>query len=302
MNKKNQTTIGDETILDTNRPSRFLADGIGSACLIAIHGEVLGKRFEIDCETLSIGRSMQGTITLSERSVSRNHCELKRDQDLFTMEDRNSTNGTFVNGEPIEKIELHDGDRIAVGRNVFKFLAGDKIEQAYHEEMYRLTTTDGLTGALNKAAFEIELDRECKRYTRYERGLSLVLIDVDRFKQINDSAGHMTGDRVLSKLARQIASTVRSNDVFGRIGGDEFAVLLPEMGLSAALEFAHRLCTMVRGSAIESTRLDFPVTLSIGVVQAAPETAGAKELFEAADRRLYDAKGAGRDCVRPDND
>ena len=119
------------------------------------------------------------------------------------LRDLGSTNGTYVNDELVDEYVLRDGDLIKIGRTIFKFLAGGNIENAYHEEIYRLTTIDGLTQIFNKRYFVETLEREIGRAQRYRRALSLVMFDIDHFKKINDSYGHLAGDYVLKQLARR---------------------------------------------------------------------------------------------------
>ena len=299
MGEGSKKTSLELTILTTGRPPSMMAKGPKTAFLLMIHGEHLGKRFEVGEVPLTIGRSAACTIQLSEYSVSRQHCKILRESGSVFLFDENSTNGTYVNTSVVNKQELVDGDRIFVGRNVFKFYSGDQIEQAYHEATYRMMTTDGLTGAHNRDFFEEELLREFKRFRRYHRSLSLMMLDVDKFKLVNDTAGHVAGDRLLASVASCIASVLRSNDLFCRVGGDEFAVLMPEVELCAALDLADRLQTTIQEENPGADDLDFPITLSIGVAEATLDTHSAEDLKKAADDQMYEAKNAGRDCVRP---
>jgi two-component system cell cycle response regulator len=198
----------------------------------------------------------------------------------------------------VKDARLADHDLIKIGATIFKFLSGTSVERAYYEEIYRVMTVDGLTGAYNKRYLMEALGREVARSARYGRDLSLVLLDIDRFKEINDAHGHLGGDAILSAVCHAVAREIRKEDVLARFGGDEFAVLLPETDL----EHARLLAEKVRGivAAVEAAVGDapVPVTVSLGVASLVPATEIAEELVRRADEHLYEAKRAGRNCVR----
>jgi len=159
--------------------------------LIEIYGPALGKNYPIKEEVVSIGREPNNTIMIDQENVSRNHCTLTNSGGSVTIEDLASTNGTYVNDVPIRKERLRHGDLIKVGRRVFKFISGGNVEGLYHEEIYRMTITDGLTQVANKRHLFEFLEREIPRAIRFGRQLSIVMLDIDYFKQINDQYGHL---------------------------------------------------------------------------------------------------------------
>ena len=173
-----------------------------------IYGSELGKKYNLNSPSLVIGRSSKCDIQIDQESISRNHSKIVNTGKSILVRDLGSTNGTYVNDEPIDEYVLRDGDLIKIGRTIFKFLTGGNIENAYHEEIYRLTTIDGLTQIFNKRYFLETLEREIARAHRYRRALSLVMFDIDHFKKVNDSYGHLAGDYVLKHLAQ----TVRRED------------------------------------------------------------------------------------------
>ncbi len=271
----------------------------GKSFVVMIHGEFLGRRFEIEHQPVTIGRSPDCAIQLQDDSVSRRHCRITPETEGLVLADLGSTNGTYVNNEAIDQRPLQENDRIQIGRSIFKFLTGANQEHAYHEEIYRLKTTDALTGANNKRAFDEELQREVFRFLRYHRPLSLVMMDIDHFKRVNDTHGHLTGDHVLSRLGALISGLARPEDIFCRYGGEEFALLLPETDLQTALERAEET-----RAAVERTRFVFddmviPITISAGVAEAWTGMQEPDEFVAAADRRLYRAKENGRNRVEP---
>ncbi len=154
-------------------------------------------------------------------------------------------------------------------------------------------TTDPLTEVSNRRAFESRLLSETGRATRYGRPLSLVVIDLDGFKVVNDSFGHASGDRVLVEATKALAGVLREPDLLFRIGGDEFAVLLPETDLDGAAEAGRRICQLeLTAGRPDGSR----TTVSCGVAQL-QASAEPSPLFEAADRAMYRAKAAGGDRV-----
>ena len=193
---------------------------------------------------------------------------------------------------------LGDGDLIKIGRTIFKFLSGGNIERAYHEEIYRLTTIDGLTQIYNKRYFLETLEREIARSSRYRRDMSLVLFDIDHFKRINDTFGHLAGDQVLKTLASTVKTKIRREDLFARYGGEEFAIVLPEIDGYNAHQFAEKVRRIVEAHGVRLRGHPIPVTISMGVATLDAETADSAALIKRADDRLYEAKKAGRNCVR----
>ena len=183
------------------------------ACLVVIYGLELGKKFNLNRPQIIIGRSSKADIQIDQEAVSRNHCKIINTGNAIMLRDMGSTNGTYVNDEMIDEYVLRDGDFIKVGRCIFKFLSGNNIENAYHEEIYRLTTVDGLTQIFNRRYFVETLEREIGRALRYRRDLSLIMFDIDRFKGVNDSFGHLAGDHVLKHLASVIKTRIRREDV-----------------------------------------------------------------------------------------
>jgi diguanylate cyclase (GGDEF)-like protein len=269
------------------------------AYLVMIYGEYLGRRYSIEDRPLIIGRSPDCDIQLTDDCVSRVHCRITPANNGIIISDLDSTNGTYIDGVSVTARPLRDGDRIKIGRSIFKFLTGDNIEHAYHEEIYRLKTTDGLTGAYNKRFFDEDLERELFRFFRYKRPLSLLMIDIDLFKKVNDEYGHLAGDRVLTQLGQLIAQDVRREDTFCRYGGEEFAILMPEMELRGAVLLAERIRKLIADTVFEFEGYELPVTISLGAAEADMGMNGPEDFVRVADERLYAAKERGRNCVEP---
>ncbi|MEM9461166.1 MAG: GGDEF domain-containing protein [Myxococcota bacterium] len=268
-----------------------------NSCIVVIYGPELGRKYNIQDRDLTIGRSMKSDVCIAQDSISRIHAMIVRDDDRVVLRDNESTNGTYVNDQRIQTAFLRDGDLIKIGRSIFKFLAGDNVESAYHEEIYRLTTVDGLTQIFNKRYFSETLKRELARARRYSRPLALLMFDIDHFKRHNDTHGHRAGDHVLHRLAQLVRKRSRRVDIPARYGGEEFAIILPEIGLSQAASFAETLRRMVEEASFVFEGRDISVTISIGVAAIEPEVTTADEFVQLADSRLYRAKQAGRNRV-----
>lgn len=267
------------------------------ACVVVLYGSELGRRVELTRGEIVIGRDDDNALSVALETISRRHARLFVQDRTYMVEDLESTNGTFVNeNEVTEATALRNGDLLRCGGAVFKFIEGGNIEALYHEEIYRLTITDGLTQVANKRHFLEFLEREIARATRHARPLSLVMFDLDRFKNINDSYGHLAGDRVLKGIASLVSGQVRRDELLARYGGEEFAVVLPETSLDAAAGF----CERIRGE-IEKATFDFDgeplsATVSLGVTELAA-TDTLVSLVARADARLYEAKEQGRNRV-----
>ncbi|HKO56360.1 MAG TPA: diguanylate cyclase [Thermoanaerobaculia bacterium] len=166
------------------------------------------------------------------------------------------------------------------------------------EKLLELTVTDPLTGLRNRRAFEKELSVQFERSRRYGRPLSLIIVDVDHFKSINDTWGHGAGDVVLADVAHCVARQTRSSDLVARIGGEEFAVLLPETPLLEALQVAEKIRVAVASVPLRTGSVEIPVTISAGVANVPhSEIADAAQLVHAADQALYRAKERGRNRI-----
>lgn len=184
-----------------------------------------------------------------------------------------------------------------IGNTIFKFLSRNNIEQAYHEELFRLAKIDGLTEIYNQRHFADSLDNELERAKRYNRELSLLMIDIDHFKKVNDSFGHRAGDYILKKLADIFVKRSRRVDYVCRYGGEEFSIILPEVDIMGAFKFANTLKESVAAHKFNFENEDIAITISVGVSDIMEGIQSTEELIETADRRLYLAKKMGRNRV-----
>ncbi len=270
------------------------------ACLVVIRGERLGARLDLNQLPAVIGRGSSADFRIPSRSVSRSHCRVFTREGELWLEDLRSTNQTLVNGEAIERLQLTDGDQVRIGDSVLKFLAAGNLEAGYLAEMREHAVRDELTGLYNRRYLMAQLgDALAMRGQTETTPLSLAIIDVDLFKDINDLIGHLAGDDVLRQLGKVLSSGVRSDDILARIGGEEFAVIMPGQQLQAALAICERLRQTVDEQSFhyQEDGRELEVTISIGVAEWQPDRREMSDLLKAADEKLYQAKSDGRNRV-----
>jgi diguanylate cyclase (GGDEF)-like protein len=268
------------------------------ALLLVLSGTRLGHRLVLGDTAIDVGRGSAAGLILDADSVSRKHARIERFGGGHKIVDQGSTNGTYVNGVRIKEQILKDGDRIGIGKALLKYLAGGNIEGAYHEEIQRLMRFDPLTNVFNKRHFDESLRLSVFTATGGAKPLSLIVFDLDHFKKVNDTHGHMAGDAVLCGASLAVQKILAPTELFGRVGGEEFAVLCEDTELQAALERAEAIRRTISFEPYCFEEKKLPVTVSVGVAQLA-EAEEAEGLFERADGQLYAAKAAGRNCVRP---
>ncbi|MEZ6064488.1 MAG: GGDEF domain-containing protein [Planctomycetaceae bacterium] len=255
-----------------------------------------GGLIPLSAPRVRIGRDPSLEIELLDDFASRQHAVITQTEEATLLSDCGSRNGTYVNGVRIKEQLLKEGDYVRIGNHIFKFLADDHIEAQYHRALCEMIASDVLTGALSRRAFDEAFQREMVRAVRHGRSLSLLMIDIDHFKPINDQHGHVVGDHCLSELSRRAQSVIRSDDLFGRLGGDEFAVLLAETPIDYAAVVASRVHAKITSSPFgRELGLSVQLTVSIGLAELnleEPQT--PEQLIAQADARMYFAKSAGR--------
>jgi two-component system, cell cycle response regulator len=265
-------------------------------CLVILTGKSAGSVRKLTSKETTLGRSLNADMVLDDSSVSRLHARLVRhDVDGFTLVDMDSTNGTLVGGERVATRQLCEGDKIQLGANIIlKFTCQDAIEEQLQTHLYESATRDPLTGAANRNYFFSRYEDELAYAERHQTGLSVLMMDLDHFKEINDTHGHLAGDRVLAEVVELMASTLRREDHLARFGGEEF-VLLARMDQEGAIHLAERILSRVSAAPlrirVNDRELSVPVTISIGVASLSK---AFSSLLEGADEALYAAKRLGR--------
>lgn len=286
-------------IVDSNALKRVRQEVAqrNQAYVIVIAGPHTGKMFKIDSSDTVMGRSPKVDLQLQDVGVSRTHARIFRVNDQVFVEDLQSANGTFLNGERLSITkQLEDGDKITLGSTtILKFTYHDKLDEDYQKRMFEAALRDGLTNAFNKKYFLNHLDSEFSYAKRHNSHLSLILFDVDHFKYVNDTFGHLAGDHILTKLSSLAMNSVRSEDTFARYGGEEFAIVARGSTMFQSYQLAERLRKEVDAYSFVHNGQEIPITISLGVASFPEiELDTFPDMIEAADRALYAAKDGGR--------
>jgi len=266
--------------------------------LIVLAGENLGRMYRIDQLETIVGRAAEAGIRLEDDGVSRKHAKICQADGEVWVEDMRSANGTIVNGQPVERRVLHDGDKIQMGSTtVLKFTYSDRLEEDFQRKMHDAALHDGLTKIYNKRYFLDRLPTEIAYASRHKTPLSLLMFDVDHFKVVNDTHGHLAGDYVLATLAQIASTTLRTEDLFARYGGEEFAILCRGVATDNASVLGQRMRILIATSVFAHHGAKIPVTVSVGIASLGPKVGDGTQLIAAADAALYEAKRAGRNRV-----
>jgi diguanylate cyclase (GGDEF)-like protein len=275
------------------------------AQLTFISGPLMGRSFSISDGPIVIGRGADVDIGVDDAGASRTHARIQRSQNgRYWIEDLKSRNGTFVGGRRVERVQLESGDRINIGPNAaLSFAVLDAQAEHLSRQLYESSVRDALTRAHNRRYLVDRLKSEAAYSRRHATKLSLIIFDVDHFKKVNDTYGHLAGDDVLREVAALVSRMIRTEDVFARFGGEEFIVLARGIGYASAGLFAERIRVAVENLEVASEDAVLHVTISLGY--AALDELGegqrtAEGLLRLADARLYGAKSAGRNRTSGD--
>lgn len=271
-----------------------------TACLVIVRGVGTGNKILLNRDEIIIGRADDVDVRLAKAGVSRRHAMVRRiGEQQFQLSDLQSTNGTFVNSERITEITLKDQDLIAVGESRLKFLAADSPEQPYYEELYCQSQLDKALQIYNKHYFLTRLDEELRRHQLFEAPLSLLMFDVDHFKRLNDTYGHLAGDAALVHLAETVKQRIRVTDVLCRYGGEEFGIIMPQTNAQQAQVVAEQIRLLVLSAPVKHEQTVINMTISLGISSHSKDEpqASREALIMQADMALYTAKHSGRNRV-----
>jgi len=270
--------------------------------LIVMSGRRFGEAIQVTRDNILVGKGPDADLRLEEEGVSRDHAKIVLfPKNVCIVKDLGSTNGTYVNGDEIQAHPLEHGDQIRVGTStLLRFSIEDAIESQLREHLFSQATSDPLTGIKNKKAFDDELIRNLAYSRRHGEELSIVLFDADHFKRVNDEHGHSVGDEVLKELTERVTKTIRVEDHFSRVGGEEFALVLRGIDTVGAGQAAERIRVAVSQTPFSVADKMLDVTISLGCATFdKARHARSEDLLQEADRELYRAKGTGRNCVSP---
>jgi len=271
--------------------------------LVVYAGANLGRVFPLVPGEILLGRSTQASVILLDEEVSRIHARITMQSEPggvveLALEDLGSTNGTLINGQAaVSPTLLVPGDRIYIGNHVLKLVLMDSLERSFHETLLDQSTKDPLTGLGNRGVTLTELQNRFELSRRHGRPLSVVMCDLDHFKLVNDTHGHGAGDAVLAAFGEKVRANLRGTDLAGRIGGEEFLMILPETELEGAMLMAERLRSSIGAVKFPPDMDSLLVTCSLGVAERVLEDRDGGALLGRADSALYQAKQGGRNRV-----
>jgi two-component system cell cycle response regulator len=274
------------------------------AVVTVVSGPSTGRVFSVlpDGEETIIGRGKEAHARIDDAGASRAHARIVSNEDgVYSIEDLGSTNGTFVDGNRVQRAELQSGDRIHIGPNVIlSFSIVDAQAERVAQQLYESAVRDPLTRAHNRRYLVERLSSEFAYAKRHRTHLALILFDLDHFKRINDTHGHLVGDDVLREVSALMQRLVRAEDVFARFGGEEFVLLVRGIEHVNVGRFAERVRLAVERLEIASEATVVRVTVSLGVAsleELAGDQRDADGMLRLADERLYKAKTGGRNRV-----
>ena len=294
----------DQEFADLNQTVTFDSESIYSddnrhPYLVVYIGGNSGRRFKLNRGFMTLGRSSDADIRIKDDRVSRVHCLIEWMSDTIVLEDKGSTNGTILDGKKIHRAILLPGVPIQIGHSIMKIEYKSEAEINSEDNLMYNACFDSVTGIYNRQHFTKLAQMELAFACRYQTPIGIILLDIDNFKQINDSHGHPCGDFILAQFADIVIKNKRTEDLLGRYGGDEF-IILPR-GIIGKEEI-FELCENIR-KAIESFEFHFDqkvITISVSIGFDLLNSEGEdpegflKEIIKRADHALYSAKESGR--------
>lgn len=298
------------TQLRTEPDAVKAAAGDRRPALVSLRGELLAVPIPLERDEVTVGRALEADIRVNDTRASRLHARITTSRDQSSgvirckITDLGSTNGTTVNGELITEAVLTEGDKILIGDNLFRFDMLDEIDREFQQQIHRLLAHDELTGLLTSKSFFSELRRESDRAEAESRPFCVLMMDIDYFKEVNDSYGHLVGSKTLEEIGLVIKNALRAGDVASRFGGEEFAAFLLDADYAQALVAAERVRAAVESHGFPANRMDsgeigktHHITISIGVAAFPDDATDPIHLVELADSALYRAKRNGRNQI-----
>jgi len=267
--------------------------------LVETGGLFAGRPHPIPAQGATIGRAGNCTVRIEDDSISRVHARVVRVGREYVLEDMGALNGCYVGDVRVPRAPLHDGDRVRLGPRVaLRFHVVSEDEEMAIVRLYEAGLRDPLTGLPNRRQLDESLCAELSYARRHGTEVSVIMADLDRFKQINDTHGHIVGDAVLRHVAHVMTSIVRVEDLVARFGGEEFVVIARGTPLIGGAQLAERLRVALDGRIACAGGVALRVTSSFGVASiACVADASPTALLVCADERLYRAKAAGRNRV-----
>ncbi len=288
--------------------------------LVFMRGEQLAAPIPLERDEVTLGRALEADVRVNDARASRLHARIRAEHDpetnatRYRLTDLGSTNGTLLNGQPVSDAFLQHGDKLNIGEHLIRFDLLDDFDREFQRQLYRLIAHDELTGLLTSKSFFSELRREAARAESEGRPFCVLMMDLDHFKRVNDTCGHLVGSQTLEEIGGLITRALRAGDVAARFGGEEFAAFLLDADCTQAVVAAERVRSAIEDHAFSATRhgaageekRTLRITISIGVAAYPDDARDPIELIELADTALYHAKQSGRNrvsafCLAPDD-
>lgn len=262
-------------------------------------GPAMGQQIILGEGETVWGRSKDADILVEDEAISRYHFKIKVKDRIATIEDLGSTNGTYVNGSKVKQHVLQPNDKIQISAaTVLRFSYVDPIDTDVHKRIYEMALFDPVTQAHTKRYFLDRIAHEFSHSGRRNFPLSLIIFDLDHFKKVNDTYGHIAGDHVLKRVSELTRSLIRREDIFARYGGEEFVILMRDTVESSASALAERIRKTIADNQIIFEDQKIPVTVSFGVACFVDGNLNKPEaLVKCADESLYHSKSSGRNQV-----
>jgi len=289
---------------DIIRPENLSKKGLTKVKLtptiIVVAGDLFGKMINLEeKKRVLFGRGSECDVVIDNQSLSRKHCVVRNEKGFITIEDLNSTNGTFIDGVKITHAELKSGQRVFLGDVcAFKFAYQDDIDLDLNRLIFEKAIKDRLTGIYNRTYFDELLKKEFAFHKRAKLPMSLIFIDLDDFKKVNDTFGHLCGDEILKKVASTVKANVRESDYFCRYGGEEFVIILKNTPFEKAMKKAESLRKLIEGIETLCNSKQITVSASFGVATLENNNfPNEKRLLAEADAAMYRAKELGKNTV-----
>jgi len=288
---------------------QYQRSGERRPALVFLRGELLAVQIPLERAQVTVGRALDADIRVNDSRASRLHARIITEPDehgvvRYRLKDLDSTNGTILNGKAIDQALLQDGDKFEIGDQLIRFEMLDEIDREFQQQIHRLLVHDELTGLLTSKSFFSELRREAARAASESMPFCVLMMDIDHFKEVNDTYGHLVGSETLEEVGAVIKQSLRAGDVGARFGGEEFAAFLLDADYAQGMVAAERVrlaierhdFSAVRRGSGEQPRTH-KITISVGVASFPDDGGDPIQLVELADSALYRAKRSGRNCV-----
>jgi len=262
-----------------------------------ISGKDKGKNFIIE-KPVILGRGFNVDVMINDGMISRTHLQISYEKDCFIVEDLNSKNGSYIDDNQIKKVSVIPGTIVNIGNSMLVLSLKSETQINIEKELYQAATIDVLTEVANRSWFMKRAYEELGYAQIKQMPITIIMLDIDHFKKVNDNHGHQAGDHVLQKTATTMQEHIRDNDLLGRYGGEEFIMFLKGLPSDKAYDFAERVREAIQNQQLIFNEQTIKTTISIGICSLhQSKNLSLEELIALADEQLYNSKNNGRNQV-----